>query len=195
MKKIKVFMVQNGKIKLTRVYDLNSILATRIQRDPERWIAWAKGKPLLWGRRYTYLICPEVAWTLGHGDIVTILNHGKPPDYYGAVRLLTKEQVEAMNLGKNILPNNPKGNPEGNPTEINTEDPTPNAEGDTFNPSTLWNDKTMSEWFGNLVQGAEEKAMKGIVTSGQKISKGLVLLVLLCGGLIGFMMGVILASL
>ena len=191
MKKIKVIMIQNGKIKVTRVYDFNSILAQRIQKNPDKWLAWAKGKPLLWGRRYTYVVCPEVAWTLGHGDIVTILTHGKPPDYYGAVRILDKSQIEAMNLDKNILPNNPKGNP-----ELHTSDPSnPNEEGDTFNPSTLWNDKTMSEWFGNLVQGAEEKAMKGIVASGQKISKGLVLLVLLCGGLIGFMLGAILASL
>ena len=59
---------------------------------------------------------------------------------------------------------------------------------DTFNPSTLFNDKTQAEWFGNIVKNRESDALKSIVQSAQKPSKFLYLMV----GLVGFLAGLML---
>jgi hypothetical protein len=182
VKRIKVLMVENGKLVWKRVYDYGSFLALPIKgTQPERWLAWAKGKPLLHRRKYTYLITPEVAWTLGAGDMVTILKHGKAPDYFEAIRIIPKEQIENL---PNILPNN-QGNklPPPPPNNLQTnggygyDADSGGVEGQTFNPSELFNDKTQAEWFGNIIKNAEANAIKGIVSAGQKIPKGTALLI------------------
>lgn len=57
---------------------------------------------------------------------------------------------------------------------------------DTFNPSTLFNDKTQAEWFGNIVKNRESDALKSIIQSAQKPSKMLYVMV----GLVGFLGGI-----
>ncbi len=59
---------------------------------------------------------------------------------------------------------------------------------DTFNPSTLFNDKTQAEWFGNVVKNQESNALKAIIQSAQKPSKFLFLMI----GLVGFFGGLML---
>jgi hypothetical protein len=79
-KKISVYMIENGYLTRKRVVDFGSFLGQQIEAD--KWRAWGKGKPLLLklplGRsRYTYLITPEVGWTLDGGSIVNIMMKGK----------------------------------------------------------------------------------------------------------------------
>ena len=192
-------MVENGKLVWKRVYDYGSFLALPIKgTQPERWLAWAKGKPLLYRRRYTYLITPEVAWTLGAGDMVTILKHGKAPDYFEAIRIIPKDQIENL-PSQNLLPNNsdklpPNSLPNGGSPNGYDAD-SGGVEGQTFNPSELFNDKTQAEWFGNIIKNVESNAIKGIVSAGQKIPKGTALLILAIGGLLGLFCGLLLASL
>jgi hypothetical protein len=62
---------------------------------------------------------------------------------------------------------------------------------DTFNPSTLFNDKTQAEWFGNVVKNRESDALKAIVQSAQKPSKMLYVMI----GLVGFLGGIMIVGL
>jgi hypothetical protein len=88
-KKITVLLVENGYLKRTRLVDFGSFLGQEISGD--KWRAWAKGKPLLlksrFGSRYTYIVTPEVGWTLDGDSIVSILTKGKQsvaPKFSGA---------------------------------------------------------------------------------------------------------------
>lgn len=197
VKRIKVLMVENGRLVWKRVYDYGSFLAYPMEKSqPERWLAWAKGKPLLYRRKYTYLITPEVAWTLGAGDMVTILKHGKPPDYFEAIRIIPKDNILPNNQGNKLPPPPPPNNLQANGGSPNGYDAeSGGVEGQTFNPSELFNDKTQAEWFGNIIKNVEANAIKGIVSAGQKIPKGTALLILAIGGLLGLFCGLLLASL
>ncbi|MEM3437243.1 MAG: hypothetical protein QXP55_01745 [Nitrososphaerales archaeon] len=124
-----------------------------------------------------------------------------------AIRIIPKDQIENL---PNLLPNKqenkeqlPPPPPNGLPNGLQANGGSPNGydaksggvEGQTFNPSDLFNDKTQAEWFGNIIKNAEANAIKGIVSSGQKIPKGTALLILAIGGLLGLFCGILLASL
>jgi hypothetical protein len=57
---------------------------------------------------------------------------------------------------------------------------------DTFNPSSLFNDKTQAEWFGNIVANASKDAFKGIISQATKLPRWVWVLVLVAGIMIGF---------
>jgi hypothetical protein len=88
-KRIVVLLVENGYLRKTRLVDFGSFLGQEISQD--KWRAWAKGKPLLlkskFGSRYTYIVTPEVGWTLDGDSIVNIMMKGKEsiaPKFSGA---------------------------------------------------------------------------------------------------------------
>lgn len=57
---------------------------------------------------------------------------------------------------------------------------------DTFNPSTLFNDKTHAEWTGNLLANKESDTMKNLSVQPPKPSKFMFIMV----GLVGFLIGI-----
>ena len=83
-KTIRVLMVNNGAIGWAKVVDFGSFLGLRVDKD--KWLAWAKGKPLLMkggfgSKRYTYLVTPEIAWSLDGDSIVNIMAKAKALAY------------------------------------------------------------------------------------------------------------------
>lgn len=83
-------MIENGSIGVKKVVDFGAFLGLEIAQD--KWLAWGKGKPLLIRRsrfskpRYTYIITPEIGWTLDGDSIVNVLVKGKAlfyPDFNG----------------------------------------------------------------------------------------------------------------
>ncbi|MGA2875831.1 MAG: hypothetical protein ABSE82_09890 [Nitrososphaerales archaeon] len=80
---IQVLIVSNGTIGQRKVYDFGAFLALQVDKD--KWMAWAKGKPLLvkngFTKRYTYLLTHEIAWTLDSDSIVNIMAKAKALAY------------------------------------------------------------------------------------------------------------------
>jgi hypothetical protein len=87
VKTIRALVLENGVLSLQKVMDFGDTLAVkRTGKGGELWLAWAKGKPILckperFGKfrmkGYTYLLCPEVAWTLDEKGLVEIMRRGK----------------------------------------------------------------------------------------------------------------------
>ncbi len=89
-------MVNNGTIGWNKVVDFGAFLALQVEKD--KWMAWAKGKPLLvkggFKKRYTYLLTPEIAWTLDGDSIVSIMAKAKAlayPQFKGRENSIPKE--------------------------------------------------------------------------------------------------------
>lgn len=182
---IRVLYVNNGKLRWEKVYDFGSFLAKQVDQD--KWLAWAKGRPLLWGRgrRYTYLITPEIAWTLSDKEIAAVIRKAK--------EFLAAKYLEGLNGNQTSAqpesPTTPSALPEGAPkADIDPEDD--ELASHTFNPSTLFDDKTQAEWFGNLIKNAESEALKAIKTQVNKLPRWVWLLV----GLTGFLLGIVVAA-
>lgn len=175
MKKIKVFFIEDGELKQVKVEDYGDFIAYKLYKKDNvpTYLAWAKGKPLLLKTsrfskpRYTYIVCPEVAWTLTTNDIVMALRQGKllPP---------------------NVLEQNKEGS--ANQKMQQKDDYiTDGGESDTFNPSTLYDDKSIAKWLGNIIRNREDEALKNVVSS-VKTSKWVYVLLLLFGIMLGFML-------
>jgi hypothetical protein len=189
---IKVLYVNNGKLRWEKVYDFGSFLAKQVDQD--KWLAWAKGRPLLWGRgrRYTYLITPEIAWTLSDKEIAAVIRKAK--EFLAAKYLeglsaphehaKTDGQVEAQATAAPAL------QPNGASSKIEIDPEDDELASHTFNPSTLFDDKTQAEWFGNLIKNAEAEALKAIKTQVNKLPRWVWLLV----GLTGFLLGIVVAA-
>jgi hypothetical protein len=190
---IKVLYVNNGKLRWEKVYDFGSFLAKQVDQD--KWLAWAKGRPLLWGRgrRYTYLITPEIAWTLSDKEIAAVIRKAKE---FLAAKYLEGLNGKQENAGSSVqrevpsssVPSSPQPDGTAGKTEIDPEDD--ELASHTFNPSTLFDDKTQAEWFGNLVKNAEAEALKAIKTQVNKLPRWVWLLV----GLTGFLLGIVVAA-
>ena len=58
--------------------------------------------------------------------------------------------------------------------------------GDTFNPSTVFDDKTQAEWFGNIIYNDESRAIKAMHQGERKLSKWVYVLLVVVGCMIGF---------
>ena len=56
---------------------------------------------------------------------------------------------------------------------------------DTFNPSSLFDDKSQAEWFGNIIANAAKDAFKGIISQAGKLPRWIWLLVFAAGALVG----------
>jgi hypothetical protein len=190
---IKVLYVNNGKLRWEKVYDFGSFLAKQVDQD--KWLAWAKGRPLLWGRgrRYTYLITPEIAWTLSDKEIAAVIRKAK--------EFLAAKYLEGLDgnqgHGETGGPGQPQtstapqpSQPGGAPSQTGIDPEDDELASHTFNPSTLFDDKTQAEWFGNLVKNAEADALKAIKTQVNKLPRWVWLLV----GLTGFLLGIVVAA-
>ncbi|MBC7091025.1 MAG: hypothetical protein H5T50_03835 [Nitrososphaeria archaeon] len=173
MKKVTVFLIQDGVLKKIKVEDYGDFIAYKLYKKDNipTYLAWAKGKPLLYqtsrfGKpQYTYIVCPEVAWTLTTSDIVQAIRTGKLSQH-------------------NVLEQNNQGSTNQN---LSGKDDYKTDDGDTFNPSTLMNDKSVAKWFGNIVRNREDEALRNVVTS-VKVSKWIYLLLLLFGIMLGFLL-------
>lgn len=77
-KRIKALYLDNGILRVQKVLDLNDVLM--VPRG-DKVLAWAKGRPIISRirglRGYTYMVCPEVAYTLDESAIVEIARKGK----------------------------------------------------------------------------------------------------------------------
>jgi hypothetical protein len=170
LRKIEVFIIENGELKRVKVEDWGDFLAYKVYKnaDTPTYYAWAKGKPLLFktsrfGKpKYTFIVCPETAWTLTTKDIVNSIRAGK---------------LEPSSLSQNkegAVAEKPSGKDENN------------SQADTFNPSVLHDDKSVAKWLGNIVRNREDESIKNVVTA-YKVSKWWYLLLLLFGIMLGFM--------
>ena len=66
--------------------------------------------------------------------------------------------------------------------------------GDTFNPSTLFDDKTQAEWFGNIIYNDESNAIRAMHAQATKIPRWVWIVVLVAGALLGFVASIWLGS-
>jgi hypothetical protein len=77
-KRVKALYLDNGVLSVKRVMDLNDVLM--VTRGG-KVLAWAKGRPIISRvrglRGYTYMICPEVAYTLDESTMAEIARKGK----------------------------------------------------------------------------------------------------------------------
>jgi|GEM_PF-2104140 hypothetical protein len=77
-KKVKALYLDNGILRVQKVLDLNDVLL--VPRG-NKVLAWAKGRPIISKvrglRGYTYMVCPEVAYTLDESAIAEIARKGK----------------------------------------------------------------------------------------------------------------------
>jgi hypothetical protein len=75
---VKTLYLDNGVLRVQKVLDLGSTLALK---RGEKWLAWAKGKPIISKVRgikgYTFLVCPEIAWTLDQSGLEQVMSKGK----------------------------------------------------------------------------------------------------------------------
>ncbi len=75
---VKCLYLDNGTLSIKRLYDLGDVL---VQSRGTKFLAWAKGKPILSRvrglRGYTFLVCPEVCWTIDSAGMTEIIRKGK----------------------------------------------------------------------------------------------------------------------
>jgi hypothetical protein len=75
---VKCLYLDNGILQVKKVLDVGDILL--YQRGP-KWLGWAKGRPILSKVRglkgSTWLLCPEVAWTLDETGMNDVMKAGK----------------------------------------------------------------------------------------------------------------------
>jgi hypothetical protein len=109
---VKTMYFDNGVIRVQKVLDLGNTLALK---RGEKWLAWAKGKPILSKIRgikgYTYLICPEIAWTLDQSAFEQLMRKGK-------AYLLSKLVLRAEELHEEQNRVSPPVQPQPSPEEV-----------------------------------------------------------------------------
>jgi hypothetical protein len=255
-------MIENGNFKKVRAFDFGDRLGIKMGST---WRIWAKGKPLLVGSfrpRYTYLVTPEICWTLNDQDLIKMLtaeaelakknqkrgahlsqlqpssssdsevvreqeqstiveewkrtpgesqvepeskrfgvpqkmvsslssSRGKVGKEYGGL-LVSEDEIASTPLSSTttIVAPTPEGEAGASRREEGDEEAEEEEEppSHTVNPSTLFDDKTQAEWFGNIVQNSEADAFKQMVQSANRPSKFVFLLVLVAGIMIGAFM-------